>query len=291
MSPRPTVSVIVPFAGAPEDLVLVLERLAAIDLTPSDELLVAHNRLPETVDVTRGRARIVGAGRIHTPGYARNRAAGFAAGEWLAFIDSDTVPTPDLVSRLFEPPPSAQTVVLAGGIDDLAVGDGPVARHAATRAHLAQANTIDRVDHPYATSANCAMRADAFRAAGGFDPLARAGEDADLCFRLIRAGGRLEDRPGARVGHAGRDRLWARLSQLATHGAGAAWVNRRHPGSMPAQSPALLGRRLSHDALAFVRALTGRRPVAAELHAVDGLSALAFELGRRWPNRPRDPRA
>lgn len=291
MSRRPRVSVIVPFAGAPEDLAPLVEGLTRLELAPGDEVLVAHNRLPESVDVTRGRARVLGAGRIHTPAYARNRAAEFATGEWLLFLDADTVPQPDLLARLFDPPPAPETAVLAGGIDDIAAREGPIARHSVVRRHLAQEHTMGRPDRAYATSANCAVRAGAFHAVGGFDPLARAGEDADLCFRLSRTGAGLEDRPDARVGHIGRDRLAARLDQLATHGAGAAWVNRRHRGSMPPPSPAALARRLGRDGAAIVRALTRRDAAAAQVHALDALGALAFELGRLRANRPPDSRA
>ena len=48
------------------------------------------------------------------------------------------------------------------------------------------------------------MRADAFAAVGGFDERARCGEDADLCFRLARAGWALEERPAAFVEHPTR---------------------------------------------------------------------------------------
>src|SRR6185437_14480171 len=74
------------------------------------------------------------------------------------------------------------------------------------------------------------------------------------------AGWEIESRDGALVTHTSRSRLSKLLRQRARMGAGAAWLDARHPGSFPAARwPGLL---------AWGAASTAR----------------AFELGRRLPN-------
>lgn len=59
----------------------------------------------------------------------------------------------------------------------------------------------------FGSGANIAFRAEAIRRLGGFDPTlgagtrARAGEDLDICIRLLHDGGRLAYEPGAIVWH------------------------------------------------------------------------------------------
>ena len=126
-----------------------------------------------------------------------------------------------------------------------------------------------------------------FRAVGGFDERARWGEDADLCFRLADAGWGLEPRPGARVRHLSRASVPQLLAQLSGHGAGAAWLHRRHPAEFAAPTWTALARRGGSD---LRRALTGaargdgaRRATAA----LELLELVAFESGRLRSNTPR----
>jgi GT2 family glycosyltransferase len=280
---RPAVSVIVPFAGSADELSRLASELARLSLRPGDELIIADNRGDAATDA-RGGARIVDATGIRTPGFARNIGARCASGEWLVFIDADTSPSPTLLDDYFDPPARSLTGVLAGAIRDTAPTGAAVARHSANRAHLSQETTLRR-EHPYAQTANCAMRRAAFERVGGFDPNARAGEDAELCFRLRAAGFEIEERPRALVEHHSRRTLPALIGQLARHGSGAAWANRRFPGSFPPPSPAQLGRRFARDLVQAGRALAHRDSEAAMSAVLDLSGGLAFELGRLLPNR------
>lgn len=287
MTPRPPLSVIVPFAGTEAELQALLEALQRVQTRAGDELIVAHNRLAPGQERRRGAIVVHGAAGIRSPGYARNRGAAVAQGRWLVFLDADTRPQPDVLDALFAPPPADRTALLAGEIVDVPRSAGVAGAHAQARRHLSQAVTLGRGRFSYAQSANLAVRADAFAAAGGFDATARAGEDADLCLRLQQAGWSLEVRPHAVVQHVGRATVAARLRQLAVHGAGAAWVDRRHPGALPATPPAALARRVGHHARAGVRALARGERQEAAFQGLDLLGALAYELGRLLPNRAR----
>jgi GT2 family glycosyltransferase len=278
--------VIVPFAGdraALQRLLAVLERLSLPD---GDEVIIADNRGVNAA-ILSGRTRIVVATGVRAPGFARNRGAAVAAGEWLVFLDADTVPRPDLLERYFDPAPGERTAVLAGAIADRPGGPGLAARASAARGHMSDSVTLERTGRPYAQTANCAVRRTAFASVAGFDEGARAGEDADLCFRLADAGWELERRQGAVVEHLTRVGAHALLAQLVNHGRGAAWLERRYPGEFPAPRARRLAGRVraaARDAGAATR--RGDRASAA-IAALELVSGLAFELGRLLPNTPR----
>jgi hypothetical protein len=273
------VSVVVPFAGSESELELLLGRLAGLDRVDGDELIVADNRPGASA-----RGPVIDASGIRTPGFARNRGARLATREWLVFIDADTRPVHSLLDAYFDPWPASSTAVVAGAIVDVAERPTLVARYTAKRSQMNHRTTLERAGPPYAQTANCAVRRSAFAAATGFDEQARAGEDADLCFRLAMAGWQLEHRPAAIVTHRARETIGAMVRQLAVHGSGAAWLNRRHPGSFPPPQIGELGRRLARDAVsAAATALSGERTQAADA-ILDLLAGLAFESGRLLPN-------
>lgn len=274
-------SVVVPFAGAPDQLDQLLEQLARLRLHEGDEVIVADNRT-DARPLQHGLIRVEAAAGIRTPAFARNQGARVASGEWLVFIDSDTHPAPSLLDDYFEPPPRAGTGVLAGAIHDVAANATAVASYSAARGQLSQEMTLRR-EWSYAQTANCAVRRRAFEQTGGFEQTARAGEDADLCFRLKGAGWAIEERPGAVVEHRARETLGSLLGQLARHGSGAAWVNHRFRGSFPAPARTDLARRFARDLITAARSL--HDPQNARTALLDLAGGLAFELGRLLPNR------
>ncbi len=280
---RPTVSVVVPFAGTGRELSVLLTNLAALELASGDELIVADNRAggqsPSGLS-----ARIVPARGIRTPAYARNRGALSAAGDWLVFIDADTRPAPSLIEAYFRPPPDSGTAVLAGAVRDIAPRPTLVARHTVARGHLDQRVTTGRAHWPYAQTVNCAVRRSAFVSVGGFAERARAGEDADLCFRLQARGWAMEPRSEAWVEHRSRETLPGLARQLAGHGSGAAWLNRRYPGSFPPARPRELGVRVARSVDEAVRATFRPEREAAAFAMLDVVALAAFEFGRLMSN-------
>lgn len=294
---RPAVSVIVPFAGTPAALNGVIGMLEAVELGAADEVIVADNRR-RAIRPDHPRIRIIDASQRATPAHARNRGAAAAGQEWLVFLDADVRPLPGLLDAYFHPSPAPETGVLGGGIRDVA-GVPPAAagraasattpslaaRYSLSRGHMAHAATLSRGRFGYAQTANCAVRREAFEQVGGFAEEARAGEDADLCFRLAAKGWRLEERADAAVEHMARASLLDLGAQLAVHGSGAAWVERRHPGAFPPSGGLALLRRLSSTGWQVLLAAVRGEREAAALAGVECLAAGAFELGRLMPNR------
>ncbi len=283
---RPTVSVVVPFAGTTEDLSALLAGLAALELEPGDELIVADNRAGGQSPAGFS-AKIVPAHGVRTPAYARNTGASRATGDWLVFIDADTCPDPSLIDAYFTPPPAPRTAILAGAIRDTAPRPTLTSRHTVARGHLDQGMTTHE-PWPYAQTANCAVRRSAFASIGGFAEQARAGEDADLCFRLWEVGWAMEERSAAWVEHRSRDTLSGLVRQLAWHGSGAAWLNRRYPGSFPPPSPREFAARLAHSLAQALIAVSRREREAAAFALLDVVAATAFQFGRLLPNQRGD---
>ena len=80
----------------------------------------------------------------------------------------------------------------------------------------------------YVPTAALVLRRTALVAAGGFDEGLRYGEDVDLVWRLVTAGGLVRYEPAATVWHAPRDRLAGWLRQRFGYGTSAAPLAARH---------------------------------------------------------------
>ena len=284
---RPSVDVVVPFVGSDEALARLVERLAALRLGAADSLTVVDNA-PSAAARSRHGVRVVAAPQRQSSYFARNRGAAAGRADWLLFIDADVDPRPDLVDRYFDTAPRPGTAVLAGGVVDRRPdGDrrqGVAERFAFLQSTLDQDNTV-RGDHPYAQTANCAVRRDAFEAVGGFRDDIRSGGDADLCFRLAAAGHGLERRQGASVTHLSRETVPALLRQKARHGSGAAWLERSYPGFAPRKDRSALAKWTLRSTVSGLRAVARRDRDAAIRSLLLPVTAWAFELGRRFSNR------
>jgi GT2 family glycosyltransferase len=282
---RPGVCVIVPFAGPQVELEQMIDRLGRIDVERGDEVVLVDNRpahtpparLPEGV-------RIVHAGDVGSSWYARDAGVRATRAEWILFIDADTVPPRDLLDRYFESPPDDGVGVVAGGVRDWTTANTPCARYISARRKMDQEITLSYPYLPYAQTANCLVRRSAFVAIGGFPTHALSAGDADLCWRLQEAGWRLESRPQAYVDHENRTRFYDLFRQLARHGAGLAWLERRYAGSAPAPTTRELIGRIPHYLLAAARA-PGLEEAFFAL--VDLVSLYARDAGRLHYNRAR----
>jgi GT2 family glycosyltransferase len=281
---RPTVTVICPFHGDAAAGHAALVALAALQLRPGDEVIVADNTpdgilapapAPPGIEVVVTDARR----QAYT---ARNEAAARASGDWLLFTDADCVPAPHLIDRYFDHPPDERCGALAGEVV-AAPGRGLVAGYGAARGLLSQAGFLAHPYRPMAVTANLLVRRAAFEAIGGFAEGIRSGGDADLCWRLQAAGWELGHRPGAVVAHAHRDTLGALLHQVARDSGGNAWLETRHPGSRVPVRPVRGLARAAVGSLWFALTL---RPRRAAYRVIDGCVIAAEAAGLRRGNGP-----
>jgi GT2 family glycosyltransferase len=289
------VDVVIPFRGSPDELQALLAAAERIALSDGDTLSVVDNgpgAEPGVQPLPRAGARLVIDGRTPSSYYARNRGAEGGSGEWILFIDADVTAPADLLERYFDADADERVAVLTGAVqDEVSAPLGwrrPAARYTHLKAAMSQSNTLRPGPWGYAQTANCAVRRSAFEAVGGFTEDVRSGGDADLCFRLRAAGWELVARENARVVHRNRPTLRALLRQRARHGSGAAWLNRRYPGSFPPRLSAGTVLWSARQGAAALRALlVDRDGDRAILLGVEVLAHWAFELGRLVPNGVR----
>jgi hypothetical protein len=280
---RPAVDVVVPFRGAAAQLQALDTRLAALPLEARDTLTIVDN----TPGAGPGGPHVVAAPGLQTPGFARNRGAERGDAPWLVFLDADVAPEPGLLDAYFDPPPAPETGLLAGGVRDEPPppGAGPAARYSHLRGAMSQEMTLQHGEWAFVQTANCAVRRRALDEVGGFREGIRAGEDADLTYRLRAAGWRMERRERALGHHRSRTTVRALLTQKACHGAAGAWLDRRYPGSFPSRRlPGLLWWGIRHAAVGIAEGAGRRRRDVALMAVMDPLSTIAYELGRSLPN-------
>jgi len=281
------VDVVVPFAGSDEQLGGLIARLSVLRRGPDDTVVIADNR-PRARTHACGDIDILGTGDFRGSYHARNAGARLGNAPWVLFIDSDVSAAPDLLDHLFKPVPGERTAVLAGAVVDEPPEPetGTLAqRYAWLKSSMSQRHTLGHENAAFAQTANCAVRREAFTAVGGFADRVRSGGDADLCLRLARAGWELESRPGAAVIHHNRATVPRMLAQRARHGAGAGWLSREHPEALPARSlPGVFWWGARRAATGIGSLARGDRD-AAVMELLDGPAVVAFEVGRRLPNR------
>lgn len=167
------------------------------------------------------------------PAAARNTGLASSATEFVAFLDSDVVPRRGWMEALLGHFCDPAVALVAPRIVGLGRSEELVARYEAVRSSLdlgdREAPVVPYGPVSYVPSAAIICRRSALLEAGGFDETLAAGEDVDLCWRLIDSGSRLRYEPIALVAHEHRTQLRSWMQRKAFYGASAATLSIRHP--------------------------------------------------------------
>ena len=160
---------------------------------------------------------------------ARNTAMEAAGGEIVAYVDDDAVPDPDWLTHLASAFASEQYVA-AGGPNVPPPGSCKTAQCVANAPGGPTHVLIADREAEHIPGCNMAIRRQALREVGGFDPRFRAaGDDVDVCWRLLESGGKIAFSPGAVVSHHRRRSVLAYLRQQRAYGRAEALLERKHP--------------------------------------------------------------
>jgi O-antigen biosynthesis protein len=188
---------------------------------------------------------------------ARNAGLATATGDIVAYTDADVRVDPDWLTYLVQPFASAE-VVAAGGLS-LPPLDSPWIAHCVARAPGGPTHVLlDDRTAEHVPGCNLAVRHDALRAIGGFNPIyLRAGDDVDVCWRLQAAGGRIEFVPAALVWHHHRASIRAYWRQQVGYGEGQSWLVLHHRERFTGARIAWRGH--IYSPLPFVRSLSRPR--------------------------------
>ena len=233
----PSVTVIVPTRDRAPELADCLSALASLDYPAGQlEVIVVDDGSADPDSVaevaTAHGAGLVANDRNRGPAFARNRGAEQAAGELLAFIDSDCVADPGWLRGL-TPFFAWERVGAVGGrtlgyhrasrLDRYEEVSSPLDMGARLQFEGAGTNSL------YAPTCNLLVRRSVYQDLGGLRERLRLGEDVDFCWRLRESGRVLVYSPDGVVRHKHLDRLGALLRRRADYGSSEATLHALHP--------------------------------------------------------------
>ena len=287
-TPRPAVSVVMPFAGDEESAQRALEALASIERRAGDELIVADNSQGVLARLAARRPDVVlvPAPDQQSSYYARNVGAAEVSNDWILFLDSDCMPRPDILDRYFDAPVGERDGAIAGEILAEDLTDGVVARYQADRGYLSQRRNVTDSPRPYAVTANLLVRTAAWKSIGGFLEGIRSGGDTEFSWRLQDAGWGLAYNGTASVTHRHRESTRSFARVILRYAAGRAWLNRRYPGALPQAAPA---RMVPRALIAALRWTAARDADRARFRLIDALVIILDRLGPAFPNASAAP--
>ena len=226
----PSLTVVICAYNAATTLDECLRYTCDLDYPGLEILVVDDGSTDDTAEIAAShpRARLL---RIPHGGLAvaRNTGLEAAAGELIAYLDSDAYPSPEwpyyLALGLDGP-----TVGGVGGPNvpppQAGPGEQRVARAPGGPVHVLFSD--DRAEH--VPGCNMAFWKQMLLEVGGFDPVyTSAGDDVDICWRVLNRGWDIAFHPAALVWHHRRGGLRPYLRQQLGYGRSEALVEARHP--------------------------------------------------------------
>jgi GT2 family glycosyltransferase len=225
----PRISVVVCSYNGARTIRETLEGLLRVDY-PDFEVIVVDDG---STDATAAIASEFPFRLIRTPNRglsnARNTGLAAATGEIVAYIDDDAWPDPHWLAYLAETFRSTEYVGV-GGPNIPPPGDGWVAECVARAPGGPMHVLVSDRDAEHVPGCNMAFRRRELQEIGGFDPQFRsAGDDVDVCWRLLNRGWRIGFSPAALVWHHRRNSVRAYWRQQAGYGRAEALLERKWP--------------------------------------------------------------
>lgn len=226
-------SVIIPTHNRPAQLAECLHALAQMDFPPASfEVLVMDDggsaSLQQVFEAYRKRLPLSLFYQPRSgPAAARNAAARYARGIYLAFTDDDCCVAPDWLTRLHQR--------FLGKPDELY--GGRTLNGLASNPYSAAAQAVIEVVYNWQPEArqfpqffasnNLAVAANLFRRVGGFNPAFEVSEDREFCDRWAHHGYRLTFAPEVLIYHRHHLTLRTLLRQHFNYGRGARRFHRQ----------------------------------------------------------------
>lgn len=235
--PRHRLTVVLPVRDDADGVALTLDRLfgGGTGPTPDQRPVVVVDdgsadpgRLGQAV---RRRALVLRTGSGGGPGQARMVGLGRCSTELVAFVDAGVTVSAEDLDRLVDHLGDPAVVAVAPRVASRA-GSGLVARYERLHSPL-DLGTRPALVRPssrvaYVPTACLVVRRAALDAVGGFDPALRYGEDVDLAWRLVDAGGSIRYDPSITAEHPPRPDLRRFVAQRLAYGSSAGPLARRH---------------------------------------------------------------
>jgi O-antigen biosynthesis protein len=226
----PSISVVVCAYNEEDTLDECLRHTCALDYPDLEVIVVDDGSTDRTAEIARAhpRARLV---TIEHSGLSVARNAGHRAarGEVVAYLDADAYPSPEWPYYLalgFD----RRDVGGVGGPNVAPPGD-PLGAHVVATSPGGPVHVLltdDRAEH--VPGCNMAFWRHVLDDVGGFDPIyMAAGDDVDLCWKVLDRRWSIGFHPAALVWHHRRSGLRRYLRQQRGYGHAEALVEARHP--------------------------------------------------------------
>jgi len=225
----PRISVVVCSYNGARTIQECLQAIADLDYPNYETIVINDGSEDNTAEIARQfDVRLI---NIENGGLsnARNLGMQAAEGEIVAYIDDDAYPDPHWLSYLAVAFLTTEHVGI-GGPNLAPLGDGPTADCVANSPGGPSHVLFSDTEAEHLPGCNMAFRRAAILAADGFDTRFRiAGDDVDLCWRLLEQGGTLGFHAGAVVWHHRRDTVAAYLKQQRNYGRAEAMLEVKWP--------------------------------------------------------------
>ncbi len=232
-------SIVIPVYNRPDEVRELLESFPGQSFSDYEIIIVEDGssvKCSEVVGLFSGSLRIKYLEKENGgPALARNFGATQAEGEYLLFLDSDTVLPQGFLSNISEFLKKSP-VDLFGGPDKSSESFTPLQK--AIGYSMTSFFTTGgirggkrKISRFIPRSFNMGVRRQIFEAVGGFSPM-RFGEDMDLSMRIISAGYSSSLIEGAAIYHKRRTSLKGFYRQVFNSGRARIDLTLRHPGSL-----------------------------------------------------------
>ena len=233
-----SVSVVIPVLNASRTLRFLFDALDRLAPAPNEVVLIDNGSTDESLSLLRSfaRTRAGGVRVLEEPrkgaAAARNTGIRAAAGEVVAFTDSDCSPDAAWLSHLTSAYRDPSVGAVAGRVMGATAEDALQIFSALYTLRLPETSSRHREWTPRGggfPTANFSVRRAIAIELGGFDESAVvSGEDYDFCARLYRRGVTIAYVPEALVAHHHRASLPGVMKQAFGFGQGHAFLFRRH---------------------------------------------------------------
>jgi O-antigen biosynthesis protein len=226
----PSMSVVICAHNAAKTLDECLTHACALEYPDLEVIVVNDGSTDETAQIAQRHPRVRLVSIPHSGlSMARNEGWQAARGALVAYLDSDAYPTPEwpyFLALGFD----GTRVAGVGGPNVPPPGD-PRGAHIVARAPGGPLQVMlsdTRAEH--VPGCNMAFWRDMLRDVDGFDPVyTSAGDDVDMCWKVLDREWEIGFHPAALVGHHARGDVRAYIRQQRGYGQAEALVEARHP--------------------------------------------------------------
>lgn len=229
-SERPSFSVILCSRNGARTIGETLEHLTRLDY-PNYEVIVVNDGSTDATPEIAARFPQFKLISVPNGGLSRARNVGMEAanGEFLAYIDDDAYPDPHWLSHLAYTYLSGDYAGV-GGPNIPPPGDGFIAECVSSSPGGPLHVMLTDTEAEHIPGCNLSVRRECLKEIGGFDPRFRiAGDDVDVCWRLLDKGWKIGFNPAALVWHHRRNSVKAYWKQQKNYGKAEALLEQKWP--------------------------------------------------------------